>query len=204
MQKRDIFMSIVIAIIIIFFVANMSAINNFLSVHTDKTIEFGHSNIVVPEAWNTTDEVNLSSQAKTDNGITNNYTIIDVWDDWPESSITYISNAKFASMESGGFKVLKKENVDLGGINVSKQYYSNPSRDNDYQWDHVGVNYVFPKEDTNYSIEVHYFTTYDYNNKTYTKELDDHIEDMMGNIHNKEYNGFFSGINKIYNYLFPN
>ena len=58
MQKRDIFMSIVIAIIIIFFVANMSAINNFLSVHTDKTIEFGHSNIVVPEAWNTTDEVN--------------------------------------------------------------------------------------------------------------------------------------------------
>lgn len=29
MQKRDIFMSIVIAIIIIFFVANMSAINNF-------------------------------------------------------------------------------------------------------------------------------------------------------------------------------
>lgn len=113
MQKRDIFMSIVIAIIIIFFVANMSAINNFLSVHTDKTIEFGHSNIVVPEAWNTTDEVNLSSQAKTDNGITNNYTIIDVWDDWPESSITDISNAKFASMESGGFKVLKKENVDL-------------------------------------------------------------------------------------------
>ena len=69
MQKRDIFMSIAIAIIIIFFVANMGAINNFLSVHTDKTIEFGHSNIVVPEAWNTTDEVNLSSQAKTDNGI---------------------------------------------------------------------------------------------------------------------------------------
>lgn len=60
----------------------MSAINNFLSVHTDKTIEFGHSNIVVPEAWNTTDEVNISGQAKTDNGITNNYTIIDVWDDW--------------------------------------------------------------------------------------------------------------------------
>lgn len=107
-------------------------------------------------------------------------------------------------MESGGFKVLKKENIDLGGINVSKQYYSNPSRDNDYQWDHVGVNYVFPKEDTNYSIEVHYFTTYDYHNKTYTKELDDRIEDMMGNIHNKEYNGFFSGINKIYNYLFSN
>lgn len=48
MQKRDIFMSIAIAIIIIFFVANMGAINNFLSVHTDKTIEFGHSNIVVP------------------------------------------------------------------------------------------------------------------------------------------------------------
>lgn len=132
------------------------------------------------------------------------YTIIDVWDDWPESSITDISNAKFASMESGGFKVLKKENVDLGGINVSKQYYSNPSRDNDYQWDHVGVNYVFPKEDTNYSIEVHYFTTYDYHNKTYTKELDDRIEDMIGNIHNKEYNGFISGINKIYNYLFSN
>ena len=89
------------------------------------------------------------------------------------------------------FKTYKKENIDLGGINVSKQYYSNPSRDNDYQWDHVGVNYVFPKEDTNYSIEVHYFTTYDYNNKTYTKELDDRIEDMIGNIHNKEYNGFF-------------
>ena len=57
---------------------------------------------------NTTDEVNLSSQAKTDNGIINNYTIIDVWDDWPESSTTDISNAKFASMECGGFKLLKK------------------------------------------------------------------------------------------------
>lgn len=40
--------------------------------------------------------------------------------------------------------------------------------------------------------------------KTYTKELDDRIEDMIGNIHNQEYNGFFSGINEIYNYLFPN
>ena len=68
--------------------------------------------------------------------------------------------------------------------------------------DHVGVAYVFPKEDTNYAIEVHYFTSYDYNNKTYTKELDDRIEDMMGNIHNNVYNGFFSGLNKLYNYFF--
>ncbi len=180
----------------------MSATNNFLSVQTDKTIEIGHITVVVPEAWNTTDELNMSSQAKSDNGITNNYTIIDIWDDWPESSITGISNSRFASMEHGGFKVLEKENVVLGGINVSKEYFSNPSRDNDYQWDHVGVAYVFPKEDTNYAIEVHYFTSYDYNNKTYTKELDDRIEDMMGNIHNNEYNGFFSGLNKLYNYFF--
>ena len=152
MQKRDIFMSIAIAIIIIFFVANMGAINNFLSVHTDKTIEFGHSNIVQIMELQTTTLLLMYGM------IGRNQVLTD------------ISNAKFASMESGGFKVLKKENVDLGGINVSKQYYSNPSRDNDYQWDHVGVNYIFPKEDTNYSIEVHYFTTYDYNNKTYTKE----------------------------------
>ena len=76
MQKRDISISIVIAVILIFFVANMSAINNFLSVQTDKTIEIGHTTAVVPEAWNTTDELNMSSQAKSDNGITNNYTII--------------------------------------------------------------------------------------------------------------------------------
>ncbi len=51
----------------------------------------------------------MSSEAKSDNGITNNYTIIDIWADWPESSITWISNSRFASMEDGGFKVLEKK-----------------------------------------------------------------------------------------------
>ncbi|WP_299523932.1 hypothetical protein [uncultured Methanobrevibacter sp.] len=200
MKKRDIGLNIIIIIVIIFFIVNMSSINSFLSVQTDKTIELEHSTIVVPEAWNTTDELNISNQAKTDNAITNNYTIIDIWEDWPESNITSISNSKFSSLENGNFNILKTEKINLGGLNVSKEYFSNPSRDNEHQWDHIGVTYVFQKEDTNYSIEVHYFTTQDYNNKTYLKELDDRIEDIIGNIHNKNYNGFISGIQKLYSH----
>lgn len=201
MKKRDILMNIIILIIVIFFIANMSSINSFLSVQTDKTIELEHSIIVVPEAWNTTDELNISNQAKTDNAITNNYTIIDIWEDWPESNITSISNSKFADMENSNFKTLKNEKITLGELNISKEYFSNPSRDNEHQWDHIGVIYVFSKEDTNYSIEVHYFTTQDYNNKTYLKELDDRIEDIISNIHNKNYNEFISGLQKLYSYL---
>ncbi|MBQ2832604.1 hypothetical protein [Methanobrevibacter sp.] len=194
MRKEDMVRGFIIAVFIIFIALNINGINSFLSFHTDKTAEFGHSITVVPQAWNTTDELNLTNMSKTPHAITNEYVYIDHWDDWPEDHITSISEAKFRSMEDGGYKVLKNENTTLCGFAVSKQYFSNPSRDTDDNWDHIGVNYVFSKEDTNYAIQVHYFTSQDYNNTTFIKEIDDRIEDDMSNIHNNEFNGFVSAI----------
>ena len=192
---------LLIVIFIIIVAANINGINSFLSVNTDKTINFGHSVAVVPEAWNTTDELNLTNHSKTPHAITNKYVYMDFWDDWPEDHITSISNDRYASMENGGFKVLKTENKTMSGVPVSKEYFSNPSRDTNVTFDHVGVNYVFPKEDTNYSIQVHYFTSHDYNNDTFLKEVDDRVEDDMSNIHNNNYNGFISGIRNLLNFV---
>ena len=198
MRKKDMLHMIILIIIIFFIATNINGINSFLSFHTDRTIEFGHSVSVVPQAWNTTEELNLTNSSKTPHAITNEYVFIDHWDDWPEDRITSISEAKFRAMEDGGYKVLSTEESTLSGVPVSKQYFSNPSRDTDQIWSHVGVSYVFPKEDTNYAIQVHYFTSQDYNNTTFLKEIDDRIEDDMSNIHNNEFNGFFSGIRYIY------
>ena len=63
----------------------------------------------------------------------------------------------------------------------------------------MGVNYVFSKQDKNYAIQVHYFTTHDYHNKSYTKEVDDRIEDIIATMENKEYNWYISTFNKILN-----
>ena len=194
MRKQDMFRGLIIIILIIIIAANINGINSFLSVHTDKTVDFGHSVTVVPHAWNTTEELNLTNQSKTPHAITNKYVYIDYWDDWPEDHITAISEAKFRAMEDGGYKVLKNEHTTISGVEVSKQYFSNPSRDNDQIWSHVGVNYVFPKEDTNYAIQVHYFTSHDYNNSTFLKEVDDRVEDDMSNIHNNDYKAFASMI----------
>ena len=201
MRRADILRTIIIAILIIFIGVNINGINSFLSVHTDETIEFGHSATVVPQAWNTTSELNMTNASKTADAITNEYVYIDHWDDWPEDHITSISEAKFRAMEDGGYKVLKNDNSTLSGVPVSKQYFTNPSRDNDVVWSHIGVNYVFPKEDTNYAIQVHYFTTHDYNNTTFIKEVDDRIEDDMSNIHNNHYNAFVSGVRDIFNFI---
>lgn len=201
MRKQEIIQYIILIIVIIFIAANINGINSFLSVSTDRTVAFGHSEAVVPQAWNTTEELNLTNESKTPEAITNNYVFIDHWDDWPEDHITSISEAKFKAMEDGGYKVLKNENSTLSGVQVSKQYFSNPSRNTNTTWNHIGVNYVFPKEDTNYSIQVHYFTNVDYNNTTFVKEIDDRVEDDMSNIHNTEYNGFFSGIRDIGNFF---
>jgi hypothetical protein len=201
MRKQDIMRTVILALFIIFIAVNINGINSFLSVHTDRTIDFGHSATVVPQAWNTTDELNLTNQSKTTHAITNEYVYIDHWDDWPEDHITSISEAKFRSMENGGYKVLETNTSTLSGVPVSKQYFSNPARDNNVTWSHVGVNYVFPKEDTNYAIQVHYFTSHDYNNTTFLKEVDDRIEDDMSNIHNNEFNGFISGVRDLYNFL---
>lgn len=201
MRKQNMIQWVIIVVFIIFIAVNINGINSFLSFNTDKTVEFGHSMTVVPQAWNTTDEVNLTNQSKTPDAITNKYVFIDHWDDWPEDHITSVSESQFRSMEDGGYKVLKTENSTLSGVPVSKQYFSNPSRDNDKIWSHIGVNYVFAKEDTNYAIQVHYFTTHDYNNTTFIKEVDDRIEDDMSNIHNKDYNGFTSGVRNIFNFV---
>lgn len=201
MRRRDMFYWLLIVIFIIIVATNINGINSFLSVNTDKTINFGHSVAVVPEAWNTTDELNLTNHSKTPHAITNKYVYMDFWDDWPEDHITSISNDRYASMENGGFKVLKTENKTMSGVSVSKEYFSNPSRNTNVTFDHVGVNYVFPKEDTNYSIQVHYFTSHDYNNDTFLKEVDDRVEDDMSNIHNNNYNGFISGIRNLLNFV---
>ena len=75
---------VIIVVFIIFIAVNINGINSFLSFNTDKTVEFGHSITVVPQAWNTTDEVNLTNQSKTPDAITNKYVFIDHWDDWPD------------------------------------------------------------------------------------------------------------------------
>ena len=139
MRREDIIRSIILAIIIIFIAANINGINSFLSVHTDRTIDFGHSEAVVPQAWNTTEELNLTNHSKTPHAITNEYVYIDHWDDWPEDHITSISDAKFASMEDGGYEVLKRENSTISGVPVSKEYFTNPSRDNNVTWSHVNL-----------------------------------------------------------------
>lgn len=73
MRRRDIFYWLLIVIFIIIVATNINGINSFLSVNTDKTINFGHSVAVVPEAWNTTDELNLTNHSKTPHAITNKY-----------------------------------------------------------------------------------------------------------------------------------
>lgn len=188
---------IVLVLVLFTVIVNLGTINNFLAFQTDKTLEFDNSIYEVPHHWNTTDELNISS--KTEIAMTNGYIVFDAWDDWPEDHITAISEAKFRAMEDGGYKVLRNENQTASGVPVSKQYFSNPSRDNEIILQHVGVNYVFPKEDKNYAVQVHYFTTHDYQNKSYIKEIDDRMEDIMATMENKEYNWYISTFNKIMN-----
>lgn len=197
MMRREKLAYVILLLILFTVIVNLSSINNFLAFQTDKTLQFEDSMYVVPHHWNTTDEMNISG--KTEIGMTNGYIVFDAWQDWPEDHITAVSEAKFRAMEDGGYKVIKNENATASGVPVSKQYYSNPSRDTDKIFDHMGVNYVFPKQDTNYAIQVHYFTTHDYNNKTYLKEIDDRIEDIMGTMENKRYNWYISTFNKIMN-----
>lgn len=201
MRKKDMLHGVLLIILIIIIAVNINGINSFLSVQTDKTTDFGHSVTVVPQSWNTTLELNQTNASKTPHAITNNYVYIDHWDNWPEDHITSISEDRFREMENGDYKVLKNENSTLSGVKVSKQYFSNPSRNTNVTWNHVGVNYVFAKEDTNYAVQVHFFTSHDYNNQTFLKEVDDRIEDDMSNIHNNEYNGFISGVIHIYEFF---
>ncbi|MDO5849409.1 MAG: hypothetical protein Q4P18_07730 [Methanobrevibacter sp.] len=185
---------VVVVIGVIYVAANMGAINSFLSLHFDKTKEDGHTRIIVPEAWNLTEEFNMSN-SRSNLSFTNNYVIVDVWEDWPENKITSISENRFRTMESGNYKILNKSLVDYGGNNISKEIYSNPTLDTDTHWQHIGVNYVFEREDTNYAMQIHHFSTIDYHNESYMREVEDRSLDLITNIHNKDYNGFFSMIN---------
>lgn len=201
MNKKDMFLMVLVIIALIYVAANMSYINSCLSFQFDKTDEYGHTDIVVPEAWNLTEEFNRSDEAKSNLSFSNDYVIVDIWQDWPEDTITDISEAKFIAMEDGGYKILNKSQVKLSNINVSKEIFTNPSKDTNTSWNHIAVNYVFERQDTNYAVQVHYFSWTDYHNETYMAEVDDRVEDLIGNIHNKNYNGFFSGIYHIYEYL---
>ena len=193
---REKIVYVILLLVLFTLLVSLGSINNFLSFETDKTVQFDDSIYVVPDAWNTTDELNMTG--RNGNAMTNGYVIFDAWDNWPEDHITSVSEAKFRDMENGNYKVLKTENCTDSGVNVSKQYYSNPSRDTNTTFDHVGVNYVFHKEDTNYLIQVHYFTTNDYNNKSFTKELDDRVEDIMANMENTKYNWYISTFNHLF------
>jgi hypothetical protein len=198
MRHNDKLYAILLILFLIIIGSNINGINSFLSVHTDKTIDFGHSETVVPQSWNTTEELN---QSKTSNTITNKYIYIDHWDDWPEDQITSISESKFKDMEDGNYKVLKTENTTINGAHVSKQYFSNPTKDNETVWNHIGFNYVFSKEDTNYAVQVHYLTDQDYKNSTFVKEVDEFIAEDINNIHNKNYNVLFSAIYHTYEFI---
>lgn len=50
---------IILIIVLFTIIMNIGSINNFLSYHTDKTIQFSESGYVVPDAWNTTDEMKI-------------------------------------------------------------------------------------------------------------------------------------------------
>lgn len=201
MRRKDKVIGLIILIIFLYIVANLGAINSMLTFATDKTYDVGRSQIVVPEAWNTTGELNMTDKAKTNDSITNRYVIWNVWENWSEDHITEISTDKFRNMEDGGYEIINESTVILGGQNVSKQYFYNPSRDTEYVWDCIGVNYVFAKEDKNYAVQIQYFTKIDYNNQSYIKEVDDRFEDFMSNVHNKDYDAFFSILNHIYLYM---
>lgn len=192
MRRQDLLRGFLIVVLIIFIAININVINDFLSFNTDKTIEFGHSETEVVQAWNTTEELNMTEMAKNPNAISNGYIVIDYWDDWPEDHITSVSEAKFKDMENGSYKVLKNDNETYNGVAVSKQYFSNPSKNSSETWNHIGVNYVFPKEDTNYLIQVHYFTDLDYNNTKFMNEIDERIGEDVNNVHNKDFNEFVS------------
>ena len=204
MKKRNNMLRIFVLIIFIIFIAiNINPINEFLTFSHDKTIDFGHSVADVPQGLNTTAELDMVNQSKTEPAMTNGYIFIDHWDDWPEDNITSISESEFKSLEDGRYKVLKNENCNLNGIAVSKQYFENPSRDNDTVWSNVGVNYVFSKEDTNYTIQVHYFTKQDYKNSTFTKQIDEIVASDMEEIHNNEYNTVVSNVWHVFDAIVP-
>ena len=162
MRTKDKIISIILLIIFLYIVANLGALNSFLTLSTDKTFDVGNSQIVVPESWNTTSELNMTDKAKTNDSITNKYVIWNIWENWPEDHITRISTEKFRQMEKGGYEVVNESNIKLGGKNVSKQYFYNPSRDTNTTWDCMGVNYVFNIEDKNYAVQIQYFTKIDY------------------------------------------
>ena len=186
---------ILILIAIFTVMINLGSINNFFSFQTDKTLEFDDSIYVVPDHWNTTSELNTSG--KNGNAMTNGYVIFDTWDDWPENYMGALSKARLVSMEKGGYETVRSEVIQLGGKNVTREYYTNPSRNTNTTYDHMGVVYLFSKEDRNYCVEIHYFTSTDYSNASFTKEIDDRVEDMMANMENKNYNWYVSTFNRI-------
>lgn len=201
MNTKEKIILIVVIIAVIYVAANINSINNFLSMEFDKSKENEDTRIIIPESWNTTEEMNMSNQSKSNLSFTNSYVIVDVWDHWPEDNITSISENKFKSMEEGGYVILNKTTLKLDGEEISKEIFTNPSKDTNTSWQHIGVNYVFSKEDVNYAMQVHYFSWIDYHNESYMKEVDDRAEDLIANMHNKHYDGFFSGINHIYEFV---
>ena len=100
--------------------------------------------------------------------------------------------------ENQSYVVLNSSNVVLGGVNVSREYFSNPELNGNGSNTHIGVTYIFSKENTNYAVQIHYFTDTDYNNSNYTRELDDRFEDFMVNLHNTHYIGI---ITEFYNWI---
>lgn len=199
MKFKDKIWYVLVIVLLLFFISNVGAINDFLSFQADKTVQMEHTGVIVPATWNTTKELNMTSKAKSPYSITNGYLIFDIFEDWSENHTGPGTLQKLSSMENGNFEVMENTQIRLGNYNVSKLVFTNPSRDTEYVYDHIGVVYIYHKEDCNYMIETHYMTSADYDNKTFTKEVDDRVEDIIANTHNKEYNFWISEIRHLLN-----
>ena len=118
MLNREKLGFVIIIIALLLFITNMGAINNFLSFHTDKTVQMEHSGVVVPDTWNTTAELGMGNKSKSPYSITNGYIILDIFENWPEDHVGPATLSKLSSMEGGNFEVMNQEKIKLGNYNI--------------------------------------------------------------------------------------
>ncbi|MDO5851645.1 MAG: hypothetical protein Q4Q23_04080 [Methanobacteriaceae archaeon] len=171
--KYKIIITIGIVVFILLFMAiNVNTINNILSLEQDHTAHMKNSNFKVPDGWDVITNLNPDNDHKI--SVTNHYLTIDTHENWIESNITDNTRNKIkASQENGGYEILKTETIKLKELTVNKEYYSNPNRDTNSTYDHIGIIYEFNKNNHNYMIHVHFLTTSDYNNQQFTNEIDE-------------------------------
>lgn len=203
MRKRDYVISIIIIIALILIATNITGINDFLSFQSTETVTDGNTTIMVTDAFNKTIDTPLKADAHTNLSVTNGYVIFDVYGNWPEPTITSISNDSFSEMEGGNYKVLSTSTLQLDGRTVSKLVYDNPTANPD-GGNHIGINYVFKKHDVNYCVNVHYVTSTDYNDTAFMADIDNMAGQVISSTHNANEDGWFSGVRQFWNFITNN